>query len=104
MAAGAESAVSLESVGRIVRKIAHSAPLIPITPHARREMNKDHINSVDIKHALKGCSCVRYEQHGFGDWRATCQGRTRDGEIVEIAVRIFEEENLLQVVTAYRVQ
>jgi hypothetical protein len=104
MGSGAGGAANLQIAAKIVRSMVANFAKIPIIPHAREEMSRDHINAVDVRHALGGCSCVMYEQHGFSDWRATCRGRTRQGELIEVVVRIFEEENRLQVVTAYSVR
>jgi NMD protein affecting ribosome stability and mRNA decay len=104
MRPGAGGATNLALVATMIRKMVEESAQILIIPHAREEMSRDHINSVDIKYALRGCACVMCEQHGFSEWRATCRGRTRQGELVEIVTRIFKEENLLQVVTAYSVR
>ncbi len=52
-------------------------------------MTVDQLNAVDVRQALKGCTVVRRELHGL-DWRATCQGRTRLGELIEVVVKVID--------------
>jgi hypothetical protein len=40
---------------------------------------------------MTGCTVVRREMHGL-DWRATCQGRTRLGETIEVVVKVIDAE------------
>lgn len=54
-------------------------------------MGTDKLNAVDVRSALKGCAVVRREMHGL-DWRATCQGRTRLGEPIEMVVKMMDSE------------
>jgi hypothetical protein len=67
-------------------------------------MTADQVNTLDVKTALKGCAVNRYELHGNDDWRATCRGRTRQGRLIEVSLRIFEEDKRLQIVTVYVLQ
>jgi hypothetical protein len=98
-AAGAQ----LEALASKIREMVANRAEVIYAAHARGEMAKDQVVATDAQAVLKGCAVVRYEAHGTGEWRATCRGRTRQGELVEMSVRILEEDNKIQVVTVYRI-
>jgi hypothetical protein len=102
-AAGMSGGASLPAIAAQIRKMMASGAVVIYIPHAREGMTTDHIVAADVEFALKGCSVVRYELHGTDDWRPTCRGRTRQGETIEISIRVFEEENRIQAVTVYKV-
>jgi hypothetical protein len=101
---------NLQEAARIIREIARDGGRINIIKHARDEMSNDQVNALDVRHALRGCSVIRAEMHGY-DWRYTCLGLTRDEERIGIAVKICqnsrkgaEKEVALYVITVYRNQ
>lgn|SRR5208337_606845 len=102
-AAGLSGGASLPVIAGLIRGMIAGGAVIIYILHAREEMMRDHITATDVRFALKGCSVVRYELHGMDDWRATCRGRTRQGDLIEVSTRIFEEENRLQAVTVFKV-
>jgi len=101
--AAAGTDARLAALASTIRKMMANRAEIIYPPHARAEMTKDQVIAADAQFALKGSAVVRYEAHGTGEWRATCRGRTRQGESIEICVCVFEEDNQIQVVTVYRV-
>jgi len=94
---------NLRAIATSIRKMMASGAIVIYILHARQEMTRDHVTARDVEFALKGCSVVRYELHGMNDWRATCRGRTRQGDLIEVSTRIFEEDNKLQAVTVFKV-
>ncbi len=102
-AAGMRGSANLPAIAATIRKMMASGAIVIYIPHARKEMTADHVTAPDVEHALRGCSVVRYELHGMDDWRATCRGKTCQGDLIEVSVRVFEEENKVQAVTVFKV-
>ena len=80
---------SFSQIARFIREHTGSGGEIIFTAHSRKEMTNDQLNAVDVREALKACTVVRRELHGL-DWRATCQGRTRLGEWIEVVVKVID--------------
>jgi hypothetical protein len=103
-AAGLGGSANLQALAGQIRKMMAKGAVVMYIPHARKEMIADHVTATDVEFALRGCWVVRRELHGTtNDWRTTCRGRTRQGNLIEISVRVFEEENKIQAVTVYKV-
>jgi hypothetical protein len=96
----AGGASNLSALASTIRAMVANGAEVIYAPHARKEMTNDQVTATDVQFSLKGCAAVRYESHG-GDWRITCRGRTRQGDLIEVSVRISEEDNRIQVVTVY---
>jgi hypothetical protein len=101
-AAGLGETANLQALAGQIRKMMAKGAVVAYIPHARKEMTADHVTATDVEFALRGCWVVRRELHG-NDWRTTCRGRTRQGHLIEISVRVFEEDNRIQAVTVYMV-
>lgn len=96
---------SLVEIARIIRQIAKDDDRIFFRHHAREKMRSRQILETDVQHALRGCSVIRMEAHGFDNWRYICSGRTVEGEVLEMPVQVGllreQQQPFIDVVTVF---
>src|SRR5262245_35833821 len=70
--------------------------------HSLDEMANDGIEFSDMLTALRGC---RVTDLGFenGEWRYRAEGRDRDGRALVFIVNVIDEEEEIEIVTAWAV-
>ncbi len=96
---------SLVEVARIIREIAKDDDRIFFRHHARERMRLRQVLETDVQHALRGCSVINMEAHGFDNWRYICSGRTVEGDVLELPVQVGilreQKQPFIDVITVF---
>jgi hypothetical protein len=61
---------------------------------ARADMRRHHINAPDVKNGLRICSVTSLTWRASGDMELVCMGETRQGDEIEVQLRICEAEGI----------
>ena len=92
---------TLSQVGARVREIVRRAEsLILYSAHALQAMRDDHLSVRDLETVLGGCAIVEREEES----KFKAQGRTIDGAVVFVIVKLVELDTGLYVITVYRAE
>ena len=88
---------------QVVRRIKQCAQdgLLFFSDHARREMNEEHFEDLDVYEVVLHGACVARLTHGGRGTRYVFRGVIRHGGAVQAVCRIIGDG--VRVVTAYRV-
>jgi hypothetical protein len=92
---------TLSQVGARVREIVRrTESLILYSTHALHAMWDDHLSLRDLETVLRGCAIVEREKES----KFKAQGRTIDGAVVFVIVKLVELDTGLYVITVYRAE
>ncbi|MGC2456462.1 MAG: DUF4258 domain-containing protein [Gallionellaceae bacterium] len=89
--------------GQVIRKlVCKEGFTLALTKHARQEMKNDELDIVDVVQVLKGCCVI--EADGIGDdCKYTAQGKTADSRLVNIVLKLMEDEDKALVITVFEI-